>query len=311
MLTQGRAQSEDVIVALAAQQHGVVTRAQLLDLGLSAEAIDGRLRRGRLRRVHRGVYLLGDLAGGLRPPLARPMAAVLACGPGAAVSHESAAALWGLLPSPGDEEPVDVIVLCRDRGRRPGIRPHRVSRLHERDTARREGVPVTAPPRTLLDLATRLPARTVERAVADAERRGLVTRSELGARLDLCGPRPGVPLLRALIGGRKELPWTRSSAEERFLALVRSGGLPAPRVNARTGGYEVDFLWARERVVVEVDGFAHHASRRSFESDRRRDAELAARGLVVVRVTWRQIADEPHALLVRLARILTTARERP
>lgn len=296
--------------ALAARQHGVVTRAQLLDAGFTPDMVDGRVAAGRLRPLHRGVYLLGALVGRLEPPWAREMAAVLACGPGAVASHESAARLWELFRDVRDRTCcVHVTISGANRGRRPGIRVHRVASLPEGDTALLEGIPVTAPARTLVDLAASLTPRALEQALAEAERRQLTDLEDVMAVLERGSRVRGAPLLRRLIRSRGVgLAFTRSAAEERLLALVRKGGLPAPETNARIRGHEVDFFWRSERVVVEVDGFEFHSSRQSFESDRRRDIRLAATGLRTVRVTWRQLTEEPDAVLVRLAQILAFAR---
>lgn len=270
--------------------------------------VDKRVESGRLRPLHRGVYLHGSLVGPLEPARLREMAAVLACGPGSVVSHESAAALWGLLRGEGDGAPVHVTVPGTDRGRRPGIRRHKVADLPAEHAALDDGVPVTSPARTIVDLAARARPRALEQALAEAERRELANLEDVAAALERVPWTTGVPVLRQLIADKGRLALTRSEAEERLLALVRKGGLRPPETNVRVGRNEVDFLWRSERVVVEVDGFAHHSSRRIFENDRRRDARLAALGLRVVRVTWRQLTKEPHAVLARLAQVLVLAR---
>lgn len=299
---------EDWIAEVAARQHGVVTREQLVEAGLTPGAIDGRVRTNRLRVVHRGVYRLGSLVGVLVPTRSREMAAVLACGSGSALSHESAASLWQIVPSRGHSNPVHVTIPGADR-RRPGIRTHRVPRLEPECVTVLDGIPVTRPARTILDLAARTAPRALERAIARAERLGLTKAEELRARVASMSGRPGVPVLRSLLGeGAAAL--TRSAAEDRFLALVRRGRLPDPETNAVQGRYEIDFLWRSHGVAVEVDGFAYHGSRRTFENDRRRDAELASGGIQVLRVTWRQLVDEPDAVLVRVARTLALAEAR-
>lgn len=300
--------NDDRIAVMVSRQHGVVTRAQLLAAGLTPAIVDHRVRAGRLRPLHRGVYLHGLLMGPLVPPWAREMAAALACGPGAAVSHENAARLWGLLPAEPGRGPVHVTIPGADRGRRPGIRPHRVASLPDDERALLEGVPLTAPARTLVDIAGRVRPRALEQALAEAERNGLADLGDVAALLERRPHVRGAAALRRLLASCREPALTRSSAEEQLLALIRSGGLPAPETNVQVGGSEVDFLWRDAGVVVEVDGFAYHSSRRNFESDRRRDARLAARGLRVIRLTWRQLVDEPQAVLVRLAQILALAR---
>jgi very-short-patch-repair endonuclease len=285
------------IAALAARQRGLLTRKQLLEIGLTPEAIDHWLRSARLHRLYRGVYLLGH-AGVTEG--ARELGAVLACGTGAVVSHRSAAGLWRLLAATGD---VEVTVAGRDCRSRPGIRVHRVSALDPRDIRKLGGTPITSPARTILDLAAVVRPRELEQALAEAYARRLARRSELVSLLARRLSRPGTRALRALLDdGTPAL--TRSQAEERLLALIRAAELPAPETNIRIRRHEVDFLWREQRLVVEVDGFAFHSSRSAFERDRRRDAELGTLGFRVMRVTWRQIVNGPEALIARLAKAL-------
>jgi very-short-patch-repair endonuclease len=149
-----------------------------------------------------------------------------------------------------------------------------------------------------------VPPGDLERAVAEAERRRLASRSRLAALLARHTRRPGTRALRALVEAQERPAFTRSEAEQRLLRLVRKARLPAPDVNASLHGFEVDFLWRDAALVLEVDGYAFHSGRAAFEQDRRRDAELAARGLTVIRVTWRQLADEPEAVVVRIGQAL-------
>jgi very-short-patch-repair endonuclease/predicted transcriptional regulator of viral defense system len=291
---------ERALDALARRQHGVVARRQLLVAGLGRDWIDARLKAERLRRVHRGVYVVGPIAA----PRVAEMAAVLAYGEGATVSHRSATSLWRLLPYPAHDGTVDVTVPARYAKHRPGIRVHRVRCLPSGERTKLDGIPITTPARTLLDLAAVAPSRALEQAMAEAERRLLARRSELAALLSRYPGRPGSRVLRVLLEADEGPALTRSEAEERFLSLIRKAGLPAPSVNARLGPYEVDFLWREAGLAVEVDGFAFHADRASFEADRRRDADLASRGVTVVRVTWRQIVDQPEAMLVRIGQAL-------
>jgi very-short-patch-repair endonuclease len=286
---------------LAAVQHGVVARSQLIGAGMSVATVDRWVRRGRLRKLHGGIYLLGPVAG----PRAREMAAALACGKGAVVSHRSAAAIWELSAPRPPSDPVDVTVTLRDR-RRAGVRVHRVRCLPADDVTVEQGLPVTSAPRTLLDLAGIADLRETERALERYTTLRLGTPAALQSLARRRPTRRGATRLLALLDDGPP-PLTRSEAEERFLQLVRRGQLPAPATNVRVAGCEVDFLWRKQRFVVEVDGHAFHASRRAFESDRRRDALLAAAGFQVVRVTWRQLREEPEALLVRLARTLLQA----
>jgi very-short-patch-repair endonuclease len=191
----------------------------------------------------------------------------------------------------------------RARGR-PGIRVHRAP-LRQDETSRVNGIPATTPPRTLLDLAAELPRPELEQAIAAAERRHLASRSKLAALLARYPGRRGTRTLRALVESPRRFDLTRSKAEKRLLHLLRAAKLPVPDANVQLEGYEVDFLWRDAGLVVEVDGFAFHSDRGAFEADRLRDAELVARGLTVIRVTWRQMAEEPEAVVARLARALT------
>ncbi len=281
---------------MAERQLGLVTRTQLMALGISRGAVARRIESGRLHRVHRGVYRVGHPS---PLPFSRELAAVLATGEGATLSHGSAAYAWALAPEPRGA--VEVTIPPDRRRARAGIRAHR-SMLPSSDVTTCRGIPITTPTRTLVDLAAASSPEQLERAVADALRRRLVTRR--GLKEALVGSRPGAPALRALLERAEGPALTRSEAEARMLALVRAAHLPAPEHNVRIGRYELDLLWRSERLVVEVDGYAYHRGRAAFECDRTRDAELSATGLRVMRVTWRQLVDEPQALVARLARAL-------
>jgi very-short-patch-repair endonuclease len=289
----------DAALALfAGRQQGHVTRAQALAAGMGPGAFQGRVDRGYLHRVHRGVYRVGHTA-----PLEfdREMAAVLACGTRTVASHPSAAYLWALGPRPEG----DVHVTGPDRRNRRGVRLHR-SPVDPSDVVRRHGVPVTKPARTLVDFAASAAPLLLERAVEDALRRRLVTRREL--ELELARRRPGSGPLGRLLAREEGPALTRSEAERRLVALVRSAGLPAPEHNVPVEGIEVDLLWREQGLVVEVDGFAFHSGRAAFERDRVRDSRLVASGLRVMRVTWRQIVHEPMAVVAGLAQALAFSR---
>lgn len=292
-------QVERQVLEVAARQHGIVTRPQLLELGASPDAVDRRLATGWLERMHRGVYRVGPVAA----RHSREMAAVLACGDGAVVSHRWAVALWGLLPRQDRGELVDIAlrVGCR---RRPGIRIHRPARLGDDETTILHRVPVTTAARTLYDIAGSVPSRELEQAVAEALATGVATRRQVVRILARHPGRRGALRLHGILSARTAPARTRSVAEEVFLVLVRRAGLPEPEVNVMVSGYEVDFRWPAERLVVEIDGYAYHSSRRKFEVDRRRDAELSGAGELVMRVTWDQLQDEREAVLARLVRAL-------
>ena len=282
---------------MAARQHSVVTHEQLIAIGFSNQMIHHRVKAGVLRPLHRGVYLVGPIA----PPLAHEIGAVFACGERSYLSHGPSAHVWTLTPYLPKPAMPEVTVVRRDP-RPPGIRVHRVGLLDPDETTTYKRIPITTPARTLLDLAPELNPRQLERSLAEAFRRRLVRPSALRSLLARRSGRPGVPALRRLL--ETDPAFTRSELEERFLALVRQAGLPEPEANAQLGPYEIDFLWREERLAVELDGWDFHSDRAAFETDRRRDAELVARGYRVVRVTWRQIRDEPVAVAARLAAAL-------
>lgn len=292
-----------LLQALAAGQHGVVARRQLLGAGISRRRIDYYLKKGWLAPLHLGIYQAGPVAA----PRQREMAALLACGEGTALSHRSAAALWELLPHPGPAFPVAVSAMRNLRGRRSGIRIHRVSSLGADEVSSLDSLRLTNPARTLLDLASVLTARDLERALARADREHLLDRGQLEQLLLRYSRRPGGAVLRTLLTSQDGPVLTRSEAEERFLALIREGGLHPPEMNVLVQGFEVDAFWRAERLVVEIDGYAFHSARAAFERDRLRDGVLAAAGLRVVRITWHQLAREPTTLLVRLTQALAAS----
>lgn len=195
------------------------------------------------------------------PPYAMEFAAVLACAPRAALSHTSAAAVFGLLPYPAHTGPQHVTVIGRNPGPKPGIRIHRVRSCDEQDLTTVRRIPMTSAARTLVDIASAVPANQLEQAVAEAMARRLVTTTHLFTALDRNRHRPGAARLRAVLEQEERPALTRSQAERRLLDLVRQAGLPPPELNARVGGFEVDFVWRREKLVVEVDGFQYHSSR--------------------------------------------------
>jgi very-short-patch-repair endonuclease len=289
------------IAALAATQHGLVTRAQLLRAGVPPERVRWRVRVRRLLPVYRGVYRVGPVVA----PRAPELAAVLACGPGAAISHMSAAAMWSLSAAENARADVHVTQMQHGRGRwQRGICLHRVRKLPRDEITAIDSVPVTTIARTILDVAGTASRSELERMIALAEREHDVARAVLIALVDRYPTRRGARTLRALLGAPEDAALTRSQAEERLLRLLRRAQLPPPQVNARVVGIEVDFFWRAERLIVEVDGFAFHSSRSTFESDRRRDTMLLARGYRVLRLTWRQISNEPEATLVRIGQAL-------
>ena len=239
------------------------------------------------------------------PPLAAELAAVFACGDSALLSHHSAAAAWGLRPAFNGD--VHVTVIARETGRRrPGIRVHRTETLDPRDIRRHQGIPITSPARALLDITPDLPDRAVERALDEALIRRLVTHAAIAAVVNAYPNRRGAARLRALADPGRPTTETRSGGEEVLLALLRKGDVPIPEVNARVGNYTADFLWHEQKVIVELDGYDYHRGRAAFERDHQRDAEHQRMGYLVIRITARQLAREPEAILVRIATALAT-----
>jgi predicted transcriptional regulator of viral defense system len=291
---------------LAARQHGLASLSQLNRCGLSPSAIRSRVEAGRLHRIHRGVFAVGHP---LLTVEGRWMAAVLACGPGAVLSHRSAAALWGLRPA--ERARIDVAAPGR-RGRGlDGIDAHRRNGLAPCDTTESSGIPCTTPSRTLLDLAIVVDHAGLLRAIDRAERLRLFNRRELERAAQRAVGHAGIRALRTALAECTDDPsQIRSELEERFLALCETAGIARPRVNAivevEGEPIEVDFLWPDAWPVVEADGHRFHATRRAFESDRRRDQRLTLSGWRVMRCTWRQVTREPDGLAGTIRGLLSS-----
>ena len=294
-------------MALAVAQHGVFTSQQAVVLGIPARTVRRRVAAHRLHRVHNGVYSL------VPPELlsrnGRFMAAVLACGAGAALSHRSAGALLELIRA--DRAQIDVTVPSRNgRGRRAGIHPiriHRSGTLRPTDVRLIDGIPCTNVARTLFDLAGVFGRRRIERALDQAAILEVLDLNALNEQLDHNAKRDEASKLRAAL--RHHLPGstpTWNEFEERFLAMTRAARLPDPEVQQwlDLGDGEpmirADFIWRAQRLIVETDGWETHKSKGAFESDRRRDQRATVAGWRPVRVTWRQLISEPG----RLARML-------
>jgi hypothetical protein len=291
------------IAALAARQYGVIAAPQLAELGLSQQTISDRVADGRLHRVHRGVYAVGHR---ILSANGRRMAAVLACGPGAVLSHAAAAALWELRAS--EATIIDVSVPGRTgRSKRPGLRIHRPRALRPNEVATRDGIPVTTPARTILDLAGTLASTRLERLLDQAEILALTDYPALDA---LARAHPGHKgagkLHRALRSHTAGTTFTRSELEERFLKLCHDYGLPRPEVNERVRGKEVDFLFADQRLIVETDSWQFHRTRQAFERDRTRDATLLTHGYRTLRVTHRALKRDPASVGATLKTVLAT-----
>jgi very-short-patch-repair endonuclease len=274
---------------VAARQSGVITASQLVGCGMGRNMISRRLADGRLRRLHRGVYAWGH--DHLRPE-GRLLAAVLACGSGAVLSHCCAAERWVLLQTA--RAAIDVTVeACGTRTKRRGIDLHIVRRLDPRDVTVHDGLPVTTVARTLVDLAATGPPRRAERALEQAYVRRLLAPGALEDALSRAKGRP-TAVLRGLIEANRPSTITRNDLEEKMLAISRKAGLPDPEVNEPLHGYEPDFLWRDKRLVIESDGYGAHHTKRAFEHDRRRDIDLDLKGYKVRRFTHDQVMYEPE-----------------
>lgn len=282
---------------LARAQHGVVTRAQLLERGLTAKAIAHRIRTGRLHRLGRGVYAVGwpdvDQYG-------RWMAAVLSCGPEALLSHRSAAALWGIATGVPEME-IEVVVPGELRRRPRGIRIRR--RVDLSDDHRREvsGIPVTDPVSTLVDLASCVVEWQVEKAINDADRLGLVDLVALRAEFNCLLPRPGMARLRRLLGCDA---LTDTGLERKFLGVVREAGLPLPETQVWVNGYRVDFYWPDLGLIVETDGWVHHRTSGEQATDHRRDQTHTKAGLTTLRFAEKQVRYEPRQVRATLSAVM-------
>jgi very-short-patch-repair endonuclease len=295
------------IVAIAACQHGVLSLTQLMECGLTASGVRKRVAAGSLFRIHRGVYALGrpDL-----PAKGRWMAAVLACGPGALLSHASAAALHGIRSSAAAR--IDVTVRRPYSISRPGLRVHRSPELSATDVTVIEGIPVTSVPRTLLDLATFLSQPQLERACEQAVLEGLFDLNAISELLSRSHGRPGIRNLRAVLA-RGDLGENvpASGLERRFRDLCEQAGLPAPEINRHLllgdTFHKVDFVWRAQRVVIEVDGDRYHSTGWQRRRDAERDALLLAHGYAGARVPEEQLAERPAAA-VQAARALLAGR---
>jgi very-short-patch-repair endonuclease len=286
------------VARLAQCQHGVVARGQLLAIGLGRVAIVERLNHGHLHEIYRGVYVVGSRRISRK---GKWMAAVLAGGEGTLLSHRSAARLWKLMPFAAER--VEVTSPGSSRVRRDGIVSHR-STVADDEWLMKDGIPVTSPFRTIFDLAAIGRMRELERAFHEAEAREVTDRVSLPVLLERYPGRRGAKNVRALLGSAEPVGITRNDFEEAFLALVDAHGLPRPRMNAdlsvRGRFFEIDALWEEQRVAVELDSRGIHGTRKRFESDRQRDRILVAEGWRTMHVTWRQLREEPAAIVADL-----------
>ena len=302
---------ELAVARVAERQHNLIHLTQLQALGLGADAVRKRAAQGRLHRVYQGVYAVGH---GRLTQKGRWMAALLACGQSAVLSHRSAAALWNLRRD--NRANTDISLPSRSARSRPGIDIHRTVTLSPADVTTHKGIPSTTLARTLLDLAEVVNSRGLERAIEQAEVLRLFDLRALEDVLGRANGRRGAGVLRCVLADLQEPALTDTELEERFLALCRAASLPRPEVNAWLDiddlpAIRADFLWRRQRLVIEMDGWEAHGTRQAFERDRRRDERLKLAGYEPLRFTRRRIIREPGGVIrtvaVLLARRATAA----
>ena len=299
---------DESIAALAGHQHGVVGRAQLRELGIGGGGIDHRVQSRRLHPIHRGVYAVGHT---VLTAQGRWMGAVLAAGPGAVLSHRSAAVAWEVLGSTGSA--IEATVPRKARSRSDLIVRHR--RLPADETTLLDAVPMTTVPRTLFDLAAIVPRHLLRHAINEAEYLHLRDPLSIVDMLERYPRHRGVRVLRSILAERGPRPvHTRSELEDRFLEFVRGARLPVPSINALVelpgGVIEADCVWWSAQLIVELDGRAAHDTASGFERDRVRDRDLLVAGWRVVRVTWRQLHERPVRLAADLRALLDASRLR-
>ncbi|HEY5190118.1 MAG TPA: type IV toxin-antitoxin system AbiEi family antitoxin domain-containing protein [Solirubrobacteraceae bacterium] len=290
------------LAAIATRQKGVITRAQLFDLGFSSSGISRLIAAGHLHRIHRGVYAVGHTALTLH---GRWMAAVLACGPEAVLSHHAAAALHELRTTPGGL--IDVTA--------PGKRDHDGVRCHTArmllppgDRTTIQGLPVTSLERTYLDYAEVATPRQLDEALTQGERSERLNFLRLKATLQRTPGRRGAKVLaRALERHTPDDPRLRSKLEKLALARIRAAGLPEPQCNVYVDGILVDFYWPEADLVVEIDSYTFHGGKPSFEQDRRRDTIHTLAGRRTLRPTAHRIEHEPDAVISEISRLLSVA----
>jgi hypothetical protein len=286
------------VAELACRQHGVVSVGQLHSHGYSKGAIEKAVASGRLHRIDRSVYAVGHTN---LSPHGKCLAAVLACGPGAVLSHYSACWLHGL--ARWEPEPFHVTGPVARRSRLP-VRIHRARRLLDADREVVEEVPVTAVPRTLLDMAAAVKEGPLLRMVERAEELEVFDLGPVESLLERTWGHHGWGRLRRAIAQYQPVPFTRSGFERRFFEAVLDAGLPRPAMNYVEAGFELDVYWPEKRFAVELDVYATHGTHAAFERDRLRQEDLKLAGIELTRVTDVRFHREPEAVLERVAALL-------
>jgi hypothetical protein len=290
------------LARLAARAHGVVTRGELLAAGVTRDQIDGRVRKGALIVVHRGVYRVGHRAPSLE---ARYLAAVKACGSGAVLSGRAAAHLLGLL---GGRAP-DPEVTTRGERRVAGVATRRCRRLHPTETTLWRGIPATTPARTLVDLAAALGEAELARACHQAGVRHHTTPNQVEAVLSRRPNALGASKLRAVLRGDVKSP--SASSRPFFSSACAAPAYRCPRPTAPAGGRRVDCRWGKQQLTVELDSYRYHNSRHAWEQDRRREREAHTRGDQLRRYTYNDVLESPKLMLAELSELLSRAASPP
>lgn len=280
---------------LARSQHGVVSSEQLRGIGYTPQAIHYRVRTGRLHPLHRGVYAVG------RPHVTdhgRWMAAIIACGRGAVLSHSSGAALWRI--GPEERDLIELSLPSRSRRCRPGLQIHQRPAFSDRDVTIEYGIPVTTPVQTLIDMTLRLDRAGIERMINEADKYNLAHPPGIRRALDQRVGETGVARLRQILD-RRTFRLTKEELERRFLPLAAKAGLPVPLTGQWVNEFEVDFYWPDLGLVVETDGLRYHRTPGAQARDRLRDQAHTAAGLTQLRFTHEQVRYEPDYVAKILA----------
>jgi Transcriptional regulator, AbiEi antitoxin len=298
---RGEMRSHSRLKDLAEEQYGVVSYRQLREQGFSKGHVYRAHEADRLLRVHRGVYAVGHSE---LSPHGRCRAALLAFNDEAVLSHRSAGWLWGLFPSCREE----IDVTFAGKGRRKGIRPHRVMAIGDQDITTLQRIRVTSLPRTLLDIAASEPKRELERAVDRTKRRGLLDLHALDQLLRRRAQVPGAAQLKQALALYRKPVFDRARSELLFLDALEEEGEPLPVLNTWVNEWEIDAYWKAERFAVEVDGWETHGSRQAFEDDRLRQEEMKLAGIDCVRISARRIETEPQRVAKRIRVFLAQRR---
>jgi very-short-patch-repair endonuclease len=286
---------EGILGELGRNSHGVVTRQDVLDAGVSRAELLRRVEIGSLIRIHRGVFRVGHQAPSIE---ARYIAAVKACGRRTLLAGRAAAHLFGLIK--GTPSLPEVLTVSQRRPK--GVLIRRCRRIDRKDATRWQGIPVTTIPRTLVDLAAALKEDDLARAVHEAEVRYRITPPKVEAVLGRRHNWPGARNLRRVLWG--EVPVTLSKLESSFITAVRRAHLPFPQTNRTAGAHRVDCRWPAQRLTVELDSYRYHDTRYAFEQDRQREREARARGDEFRRFTWADVTEDPEPMLADLSSLL-------